>query len=484
MTKYEKYFWKLVLILCFIANCQLIFSQNKTVTQLTTLWGNRAVPSKTDVNKTFKCFLPEIVTTIVTATDTVYFKKTTDGTLRAITYGNFLAGGGGTNWLTTGNAGTIYPTNFLGTTDNQNLSIQTSSSERIFISKNGNITMSNIPIGIKVSIGDAVTDTSLYVVGKAGFGTPTPTTLVQIGANSVVKGTLGMAGNTSGLVTIQPQASAGTYNFNLPTSAGTSGFPLLSGGGGSTAQTYTTLALGTATQGKLPITQGGTGTNLASIAVGDLIVGDASNSVQLIPDVAVGKVLSSGGVGAVPTWSTPESWNLNGTTVTSEKFIGTIDNFDFPIRTNNTEKFRITSDGRIFGTSLHNNSGSITGTTNQYIASGTYTFTATLVSNVDAVTTYTAQFMRVGNVVTVSGMLDIDLTALASTSEFRLPFPIASAITNATQGGGACNSATNGQTFNFQVSADAPNDAIRFKAFGITSTSNLNYHYCYTYLIQ
>lgn len=38
-------------------------------------------------------------------------------------------------------------------------------------------------------------------------------------------------------------------------------------------------------------------------------------------------------------------WNLNGNTVTSEKWLGTIDNFDLPIRTNNTEIARWAAGG-------------------------------------------------------------------------------------------------------------------------------------------
>jgi hypothetical protein len=51
-------------------------------------------------------------------------------------------------------------------------------------------------------------------------------------------GTLGFAGTTSGVVTVQPQAVAGTYNFNLPTTAGTAGQGLASQGGGSTAMSW------------------------------------------------------------------------------------------------------------------------------------------------------------------------------------------------------------------------------------------------------
>jgi len=52
--------------------------------------------------------------------------------------------------------------------------------------------------------------------------------------------TLTMTGATSGAVTIQPQAVAGTWNFNLPTTAGSAGQVLTSQGGGATAMTWET----------------------------------------------------------------------------------------------------------------------------------------------------------------------------------------------------------------------------------------------------
>lgn len=57
------------------------------------------------------------------------------------------------------------------------------------------------------------------------------------------KGLVTMLGSTSGSVALAVQPAAGAYAFNLPTSAGTAGQPLLSGGGGSTAQTYGTLGV-------------------------------------------------------------------------------------------------------------------------------------------------------------------------------------------------------------------------------------------------
>lgn len=48
-------------------------------------------------------------------------------------------------------------------------------------------------------------------------------------------------GATDGVISILPQAHAGTYNFNLPITAGTSGYVLTSAGGGSSPMTWTNL---------------------------------------------------------------------------------------------------------------------------------------------------------------------------------------------------------------------------------------------------
>lgn len=71
-------------------------------------------------------------------------------------------------------------------------------------------------------------------------------------------GVLNMKGTTSGIVSIQSQAAAGTYNFNLPTTAGTAGQVLTSQGGAGTAMTWTTA--------------GGTGT-VTSVATDSTLTG-------------------------------------------------------------------------------------------------------------------------------------------------------------------------------------------------------------------
>lgn len=64
-----------------------------------------------------------------------------------------------------------------------------------------------------------------------------------LGLPGVSTGSVGLAGSVSGVVTVAPQGTAGTYNFNLPTGAGTAGQPLRSGGGGVAAQSYGTLGI-------------------------------------------------------------------------------------------------------------------------------------------------------------------------------------------------------------------------------------------------
>ncbi len=61
------------------------------------------------------------------------------------------------------------------------------------------------------------------------------------------QGNIVLSGTSSGAITIQSQADAGTYNFNLPITPGTAGDVLTSQGGGSSAMTWTTPGTGTVT---------------------------------------------------------------------------------------------------------------------------------------------------------------------------------------------------------------------------------------------
>lgn len=81
----------------------------------------------------------------------------------------------------------------------------------------------------------------------ATFTTASATGQISSGVSGVSLGSLALSGNSSGTVVIKPQAAAGSFNFNIPITAGTSGQPLLSGGGGASAMTWGLLSGNTST---------------------------------------------------------------------------------------------------------------------------------------------------------------------------------------------------------------------------------------------
>lgn len=86
---------------------------------------------------------------------------------------------------------------------------------------------------------------------------PAPSSQVTYGLAGSGTGLIRLSGATSGTVAITPQAAAGTYNFNLPTTAGSAGQCLTSQGGGSSAMTWSACG-GGITIGTSTITSGTT----------------------------------------------------------------------------------------------------------------------------------------------------------------------------------------------------------------------------------
>lgn len=147
----------------------------------------------------------------------------------------------------------------------------------------------------------------------------------------------------------------------------------------------------------------------------------------------------------------------------------------------NADRFVTLDDGRTYGTALHNNAGAVTGTTNQYIASGTYTPTLTHVSNISASTAAIAQWIRIGNVVTVSGKVNITFTL--GTVTLGISLPIASNFATETQCAGA-SGLTNSlfTTTSIGVHADAANDRASL-TFNTASSTTADFAYTFTYLV-
>ncbi len=115
------------------------------------------------------------------------------------------------------------------------------------------------------------------------------------------------------------------------------------------------------------------------------------------------------------------------------------------------------------------------------ISSGTYTPTLTNVTNVTASTAYECQYLRVGNTVTVSGKVDIDVT-LGAASELGMTLPIASAMTAEENLGGTASSSAAASLVS-AVKADATNDRASFNFVAISLTND-SYFFEFTYQIK
>jgi hypothetical protein len=89
--------------------------------------------------------------------------------------------------------------------------------------------------------------------------------------------------------------------------------------------------------------------------------------------------------------------------------------------------FRVTERGLPYGTALHNNAGPLTGTTNQYIASGTWTPTFANIVNTSTYVLENAFFSRLGNKVDGCINLYVRNTAASSGCAFTFTLPIACA---------------------------------------------------------
>lgn len=157
---------------------------------------------------------------------------------------------------------------------------------------------------------------------------------LTIGVAGTTTGQLALApvAGASGTVTIQNPSATSAYNFNLPTAAGSSGQPLLSGGGGATAMSFGTLGIvgggtncssatgtcldnitGFASTGYVNRTGAGTyafstvipagngGTGLATGTSGGIIGFTGTATIASSALLAQNGIMIGGGAGATPT---------------------------------------------------------------------------------------------------------------------------------------------------------------------------------------
>jgi hypothetical protein len=100
-----------------------------------------------------------------------------------------------------------------------------------------------------------------------------------------------------------------------------------------------------------------------------------------------------------------------------------------------TTVLKLFSDGRIAGTGLHN-TGTVTGTADQFIASGSRTGAITGIVNMASSTNRNQIWTRVGNVVTCAGAATVAATVANNDVTFEIDLPIASTFADGFSGSG------------------------------------------------
>jgi hypothetical protein len=147
---------------------------------------------------------------------------------------------------------------------------------------------------------------------------------------------------------------------------------------------------------------------------------------------------------------------------------------------------KVFSDGRVSGNKLHN-IGSISGTTDQFIASGTYTPAGFTGTNVSAVFAAGSNFTRVGNVVNFSITASFTFTVASTNSQCGLSIPIASTLSSSSNlTGVAIHSAglSAAAANPLAVIADTANNRILVTGLCGTSTGSVGYNLVGQYEIK
>jgi hypothetical protein len=151
--------------------------------------------------------------------------------------------------------------------------------------------------------------------------------------------------------------------------------------------------------------------------------------------------------------------------------------------TKGEERLVVTEDGKIYGKNLHTtDKSSVSDKEKQFIASGTYTPILLLIENIDDATVYECHFTRIGNVVSVSGRIDIDVSSAYTSYELNLSLPIPSTLDGPGSLSGIAK-ATSDATTCIAICPDTIDDEARFIWSGQSTVSNKEYYFNFTYLI-
>ena len=222
---------------------------------------------------------------------------------------------------------------------------------------------------------------------------------------------------------------------------------------------------------------------VTTLAIGGALTGATtgafSGAVSTGPLTVTGASILNGGVSGVTTLAIGGA--LTG--ATTGAFSGAVSTGNLTVTGSTSGTVNVNATGQLYGSALHNNAGAVTGTTNQYVASGTYTPTLTNVANVTGSAAFPSQWMRVGNVVTVSGQFTLDPTSASVATQLGISLPIASDFANTYQCGGTAARVPSGVAIAAPIFADVTNNRAVLDVVMDTDVLSWPFAFSFTYLI-
>ncbi|GIV50088.1 MAG: hypothetical protein KatS3mg038_0609 [Candidatus Kapaibacterium sp.] len=249
-------------------------------------------------------------------------------------------------WTTLGNSGTNPDApqfNFLGTIDNRALAIRTNNVERMRIKADG-----------KIALGIGTSSPASNAFGTVQISDNT--TQANYSALAVYSVGSVPGSDASSTVTMAFQASKQATSYlnvggYLVAAGGINNYALVAGAGGNIFLGQVDSLTPTPLRNTLLPNGNPNRTYVHHLNIsGELVASQQSGGFG---PGAPGQVLISQGLSTAPQWASPASvfggttWLLGGNTLGTEQAFGSKDNVALPIITNNQERLRITSDGRI-----------------------------------------------------------------------------------------------------------------------------------------
>ncbi|HEX8462210.1 MAG TPA: hypothetical protein VF623_12300, partial [Segetibacter sp.] len=298
----------------------------------------------------------------------------TSGLVRKLPMSTFTSSANA--WTTTGNAGTVLGTNFLGTTDLKSLRFRTNNNQVLLLDSAGNVSVGNAPI--------QTTGTNIekfLVDGGSTLANPT-SSINLITGKGYINNYLQLniqnksPGNMASSDVVATSDNGDELTNYIDMGINGSGNTSNNFGGANDAYLYNlgqNLLIGTGTAGKVLsfLTGGGTqSTNermridaAGRVGIGNNapsekldVTGNIEFSGALMPNNqpgAIGTVLTSTGANSAPIWSSysaANTWSTTGnaSATLGTNFLGTTDaTSSLRFRTNNTQRFLIDSAGNI-----------------------------------------------------------------------------------------------------------------------------------------